>query len=145
MRKTIKEWRTVRNMSQLQLSAESGVAQASVSRLESGIDQNVRPGTIRCIVRALGIKFEDLNLENIHIIEPKASQPKANPKSETSTLLPDQTPDEKAVEPDKSPKQKANGKMKKQETVNQFSISFRGSDDYLEDTRKKITKVFAEK
>lgn len=80
MRKTIKEWRTVRNMSQLQLSAESGVAQASVSRLESGIDQNVRPGTIRRIVRALGIKFEDLNLENIHIIEPKASQPKANPK-----------------------------------------------------------------
>lgn len=71
MQKTLKEWRAVRGMSQHSLSAESGVQQATISNLENGITLNVKPETIRRLIRALGIPFEDLDLEQIHIIQPK--------------------------------------------------------------------------
>lgn len=71
MQKTLKEWRAVRGMSQHRLSVESGVQQSTISNMENGITQNAKPETIRRLIRALEIKFEDLDLELIRIIEPK--------------------------------------------------------------------------
>jgi transcriptional regulator with XRE-family HTH domain len=81
-----KEWREARGLSQRELSAEAGVGESTVPRIERG--ESVTPPTARKIADALGVSVSDL-LESPPV--PLASAPSAS-------LSPDGEPDETGQE-----------------------------------------------
>lgn len=63
MKVRIKEVRTLKGMTLLDLAQASGVAEANISRIENH-KQQPRPSTMRRLAKALGVEVADLWDEN---------------------------------------------------------------------------------
>lgn len=56
----LKEFRTKKSLTQMQLSAKSGVSQSSIAEIENGKKENPQIGTVLKLAHALDCTVEEL-------------------------------------------------------------------------------------
>ena len=59
----IKRYRTKMGLSQDQLARKSGITYSTLTKLESGVNQNPKVKTLQEIAKALGVTLNDLMME----------------------------------------------------------------------------------
>jgi transcriptional regulator with XRE-family HTH domain len=75
----LKQLRTAKGMTQLQLSRATGLSLSIIAQLEQGDTANPRLNTVKALAKALGCSLDDLAADDDGG-EPPAEQPPAPPR-----------------------------------------------------------------